>query len=621
MAINRSQSKSWIVTSPTQPTPENAVLWVHQGKVKYWDGDEWISAGTDSLSGGTDPTTDPTTEVPKLLAEYHDTLPGIVIDLNPGVNRKLVVGITFESSSAAATGCLFNGSPATSSRSLNQGINFAQCYVYDLADVASGSMSISPVFTVEPADGDDVQIHVYLVANVVGSASFTTAQIAVATTLNPNITTDAAGEVVCSFIGSGAVVSLTSPYGSAAVPILDSSSGSNALINLATGSAGAQTITWAASGATRMASVTVRFGAVTPAPPPPQPDTGSGATTIWNTKVAVGATLQPSGLTAVVTHLNGTTRTCTAQIDSKFFHQVNPSKPLTDVWECQQRPTFSNPPRKNRKIGTLRLSDTFTFQSGTSNDLSTYYDDATGSVSGTPGKILFGGGTTHRPSVGSPYYHNYEVPPPGNAAHGDQGTFATPGRGGACGAARVSAAGLTIMQSEYNAAVGGNVSAINHALALLLYGFPFLSRSSSGFRWPAYSTDGAYDSPTAENYHNGSLEYMRMGALLALPARLTKDSTSIPLSLRNRLNPTDTSNFAKLLRALAETLFLFGGYVTDNTAWNAYTLTVDGAVGKAFMSTKTDRYALRDLMIACSCVTSNGPTTIGGAAAGAARRT
>ena len=360
--------------------------------------------------------------------------------------------------------------------------------------------------------------------------------------------------------------------------------------------------------AMRMDTIEARLDAADAPPITPDPPTPPDGDTIWTTRIAQNADLRPSGLTATPT-VDGKRYTSGMTIDMLHVRTVDTRFPMQDVWECQERPTHSTPPKRQRLIARLPLDPNFVHDPKRSNDLSVYVDDADGTISGVGGAILTGGGTTTRPSKDGPTFHNWEVPP--RKYQDEMGTVTSPGRAGQTGAARISAIGTYVKRTEYDRAIGGDETAIEHVLGLLVWGKAFLSREGGGKVWPAYDPDGSYANPKSGNYYNGSIPYMRMGSLLALPDRIT--AAELPILGK-------TGRVPNLFRALAEVLFTHGGVVCDNTAWQAYAIKMDAQIGDDIVPDIADRQAFARMIAMCDCVVSNGPDTVGGGPAGSSRR-
>ena len=163
---------------------------------------------------------------------------------------------------------------------------------------------------------------------------------------------------------------------------------------------------------------------------------------------------------------------------------------------------------------------------------------------------------------------------------------------------------------------------IRHALKLKLWAKKYLSydmqSATPGFRWPGIRADfGAGDLNSFNAY--GTLEPAKsnpvkglvMGSLLAIPASVTLESLGIDPKLK--LYP--------VLRKLFHALQNYGGYVDDNTGWDAHYFGaefgvneelqavlgegLDGAGGKTLE-------AVNRLFLALSVVNNNSPVSVGG---------
>ncbi|GEM_PF-3397863 len=163
----------------------------------------------------------------------------------------------------------------------------------------------------------------------------------------------------------------------------------------------------------------------------------------------------------------------------------------------------------------------------------------------------------------------------------------------------LSSIGGTIRKGELTGS-----APIKHALQLEVWAQQYLSYNNdgtSGYRWPANRAD----SYAASTYH-GKNPALEMGALLALSPSATVDS----LGLKTEIGK-------KLFHALQD----YGGYVVDDTAWNADTIGIEYGVDeevKAAYGYTLDQYsgAIHDdfnkLFTALNVVNNNSATNIGG---------
>ncbi len=101
--------------------------------------------------------------------------------------------------------------------------------------------------------------------------------------------------------------------------------------------------------------------------------------------------------------------------------------------------------------------------------------------------------------------------------------------------------------------------AIRHAMKVNLFGRKniFYDGQSKGFRWPAVRADGY----AADNYYKDRtlaiVKACRMGALLALPAKMKLDSLGFE---------------TQPARILAEAFQNYGAYLVDDTGWDVYAI-------------------------------------------------
>lgn len=108
---------------------------------------------------------------------------------------------------------------------------------------------------------------------------------------------------------------------------------------------------------------------------------------------------------------------------------------------------------------------------------------------------------------------------------------------------------------------------IRHALKINLWAQKYLYYSSSkpGYRWPAERADNY-----AASGYGGTNPSLVMGTLLAIPPSVTESSLGL-----------QTPGGRKLFHALQN----YGGYVVDDTAWDAHALSVEKGVLEQFRAT------------------------------------
>ena len=113
---------------------------------------------------------------------------------------------------------------------------------------------------------------------------------------------------------------------------------------------------------------------------------------------------------------------------------------------------------------------------------------------------------------------------------------------------------------------------IAHALKLELWAHWWYwgarGNRSNCFWWPAVACDGYFNSATDKGAYNGSNPLVRPGALLAIGAA---DAAALNGTLRSE--PA-----RRLLAALAT----FGGYLVDDTYWNASAICTEHGVEDDF---------------------------------------
>jgi hypothetical protein len=133
-----------------------------------------------------------------------------------------------------------------------------------------------------------------------------------------------------------------------------------------------------------------------------------------------------------------------------------------------------------------------------------------------------------------------------------------PGMYGAHGASGLSAIGGALRVGELTPTSGP----IRHALKVNLYGRKniYYDSKTKGYRWPAVKADGY----AADNYGKERVlplvSACRMGALLALPAKMNLDSLAFE---------------TQPARILAEAFQNYGAYLVDDTAWDVYAIVTE----------------------------------------------
>jgi hypothetical protein len=160
------------------------------------------------------------------------------------------------------------------------------------------------------------------------------------------------------------------------------------------------------------------------------------------------------------------------------------------------------------------------------------------------------------------------------------------GRLGSHGGSKLSGIGGAIRPGELS---GG--APIRHALDLLVWG-KHLHWGGDGFRWPAVAAD-SYASTT----YTGTNAELQMGSLLAIPPWVTAAQVGI----------TTTVGTA-LFTAMQD----YGGYVTDDSGWDANYLSVDEAAAGTFAWGAAEQADMKRIIQASHVVANNAPATIGG---------
>jgi hypothetical protein len=159
---------------------------------------------------------------------------------------------------------------------------------------------------------------------------------------------------------------------------------------------------------------------------------------------------------------------------------------------------------------------------------------------------------------------------------------------GSHGASKLSSLGGLIRPGELS-----NSAPIQHALDLVLWAKYMNYGSSKGFRWPAVSAD-AYANPST---YAGRNVQTKMGSLLALPPNVTPASAGI------------TSPVAKKIFYALQN---YGGYITDDAAWDANYISIDKSAIGTFTWGAAEKQQVNKLIGMLSDVSNNAPQSIGG---------
>ena len=162
-------------------------------------------------------------------------------------------------------------------------------------------------------------------------------------------------------------------------------------------------------------------------------------------------------------------------------------------------------------------------------------------------------------------------------------------------ASQLSALGGTIRPGELT-----GPQPINHALDLIIWGKENLywnGNPNNCYRWPALACD-AYAGQNDIGYR-GTNPQLTMGALLTIPKTTTPEQLGIT---------TDVG------RKLLQTLQTYSGYITDDTAWDAYTLGVSAEAVGTFPWGTQEQNDYKTLIQNTHIVTNNSAKLSGGSA-------
>lgn len=163
---------------------------------------------------------------------------------------------------------------------------------------------------------------------------------------------------------------------------------------------------------------------------------------------------------------------------------------------------------------------------------------------------------------------------------------------------------------------------VRHALKLKVWGKKYLSYDAEsltpGFRWPAIRADSGAGDPAAFNAYaqlepalSNPVEGLVMGSLLAIPSEVTFESLNIDPNLA--LYP--------VVEKLFHTLQDYGGYIDDNTGWDAHYFGAEYGVEEELalvygsgLETGGPEVleAVNKLFTALHVVDNNGPEHVGG---------
>ena len=150
---------------------------------------------------------------------------------------------------------------------------------------------------------------------------------------------------------------------------------------------------------------------------------------------------------------------------------------------------------------------------------------------------------------------------------------------------------------------------IRHVLKLKVYAHKYLYKNPPGYRWPAIRADAYAFKKDAKSRYGGSNPNLVMGSLLAIPPSVTEDSLGLK-----------TIPGKKIFHALQD----YGGYIVDDSAWDAHAIAVEKGVKEEFKAIygykfyanrkrKSPFYEdVNKLFQALYIVNNNSPNSIGG---------
>jgi hypothetical protein len=297
---------------------------------------------------------------------------------------------------------------------------------------------------------------------------------------------------------------------------------------------------------------------------------------IWNMPIGSGATYAPAGLPAASAVVPDWTYLVRVPAGS-------PSRPIyrPGSWTRRCSGTQRNP--YGAADDTLPVPDAFIVPDAappvTPNNISTFLLP--------DGRSLVNLSGLARCTPGGPVYGYMSSNP-----QVDYGDLYGDGTYGGHGASFLSNLGGAIRPGELT-----DDAPIRHALDLVVWGRHLYRGSAPDGcrRWPAIACDIYWQDPTRG--YLGSNSQLRMGSLLAIPPGVTAEQLGIT-----------TRAGRKIFAALQD----YGGYVTEDSAWNAHYLTTDIAAQGTFPWGTGEQAEVNRIFAALHVVTNNGPSAIGG---------
>jgi hypothetical protein len=289
------------------------------------------------------------------------------------------------------------------------------------------------------------------------------------------------------------------------------------------------------------------------------------STSIWNTPIGSGAEYEDAGLPAPPS----------VRLDPVILRRLSgdhPERPLVEPGSWEDRCSGTVLTGQSVPIPDDLIIDDADDDSTPNNVAALLLPD---------GRTLVNTNAVARCDPGGPIF-GYQTGDPAI----DRTDLYGDGRFGSHGASRLSGIGGAIRPGE----LSGDAP-VQHALDLLVWA-EYLHWDGHGYRWPA----AAADSYAASSY-TGSNPEVQMGSLLAIPPETTAAAlgVSTPVGL-------------KLFGAMQD----YGGYVTDDSAWDANYLSVDHAAVGTFQWGGAEQADMKRIIDAAHVVVNNGPSSIGG---------